>query len=100
MPCSRADRNHAVLRGFAGLVHFGKARGEHHVRLHAALRQVAHRLLGMFGCDRNDGDIGRFRQVGDRGIRLQTLHLGAVRVHRIQRALEALRLHVGDRAGR
>ena len=35
--------------------------------------------------------------VGDRGIGFQPLHLGAVRVDRIERALEALRLHVRDR---
>ena len=51
----------------------------------------------MFGGDRDDGDIGRLGQVGDRGIGLQPLHFGAVGVHRVDRALEALCLHVGDR---
>ena len=54
-------------------------------------------LRGDFGGDRDDGDVRRFRQIGDRGIGLQPLHLGAVRVDRVQRALKALRLHVGDR---
>ena len=49
------------------------------------------------GGDGDDRDVRRFRQVGDRGIGLQALHLGAVRIDRIERALEALRLHIGDR---
>ena len=50
-----------------------------------------------FGGDGDDRDVRRLRQVGDRGIGLQALHLGAVRIDRIKRARESLRAHIGDR---
>ena len=46
------------------------------------------RLLGDLGRDRDDRHIRRFRQIGDGRIGLQPLHLCAVRIDRIQPALE------------
>src|SRR5690606_15291883 len=44
----------------------------------------------------DDGNVGIIRQLGNRGICFEALHLGPVRIHRQNRALEPPLQHRGD----
>ena len=96
-PVAARGLHHAVLHGLALGIDLGEAGGEHQRRLGAAPAEVVHRLQRDPGRHRDDRDIRRFRQIRDRGIGAQSLHLRPVRVHRIERALKAGCQHVGDR---
>lgn len=90
--------DHLALGDGAGVVHFRETGGEHDHGLAAAFGQVLDRRGGQFGRDRDDGDIRRLRQIGDRRIGFQALDFRPVRVDRIQAARKILRPHVGDGA--
>ena len=68
---------------------FGKAGRKDDGRGHAALGAFAHGLQGRGSRHGEDRHIRRFGQAGHRAIGLEALHIVAVRVHRIDRTLEA-----------
>ena len=96
MPCRFATAVKPVLRRWPGLVHLGEAGGEDDGGAAALLAERVERLDGELAGHGDDAEVGRFRQVGDGGVGGEALDGLAPRVHRVDGALEALLLHVGD----
>ena len=89
---------HRPLHGPALLARLAEARGEDHRDSHAPRGALVHSGDRGVAAHDDEHELGHLRQRGERGIAPQPLDLGAVRIDRIDRAPEAVALHVKDRA--